>query len=318
MDITTKLIFMGTDFLLPLALGYYCRQRGSLSEIICNKIIEFNITVFCTILSALSFWVLPLNTSLLWLPFFGILLSFVPALAGYFVARNKYADGPEKASYLAASMLSNIGIIGGLCTFFLFGETGFAYIQIVAMFQNLVFFLFCFPMAQYYNNRLNNKSDGAGNITVASLFFNRNQLPVTGVAAGMLLYANSVPRPEYFGELFNVLIHVSAWTALLPVGYSVRFSEMHHYFRSILDLIPIKFVITPLVGYFVAGRLFNDPVVLGTILIAASVPSGVNAVILARLYNFNVHVASAAFVLTTALFLAVIYPGLVLWVHTGQ
>lgn len=315
MDVTTKLLYMGTDLVLPLALGYYCRQRQWLNEAFCNKIIEVNITLFCTVLAALSFWIMPLSPALLWLPVFGILLSFIPALAGYWAARGKYVDGPDKASYLASSMLSNIGALGGLCTFFLLGELGFAYNQIIAMFQNLVFFLFCFPMANYYNQQWGEQAAATEKFTFSSLFFNRKQLPVAGVIAGMLLYAGDVPRPEILGSLFNILIHISAWTALLPVGYSVQFSEMKHYYSSILDILPVKFLITPLIGYAIASQLFTDPVVLGSILIAASAPVGINAVVLARLYDFNVQIAGAAFFLTTIIFLAIVYPALFLWLH---
>lgn len=315
MDAAVKLFYIGTDLILPLALGYYCRQRQYLSESFCNKVIELNITIFCTVLAALSFWVLPLNFSLLWLPVFGILLSFIPGLTGWLIVPGKQLAGQDKASYLAAAMLSNIGTIGGLCSFFLFGEAGFAYIQIIAMFQNVVFFLFCFPMACYYNRILHKSQDGNEKITFATLFFNRNQLPVAGIVVGMVLYAGHVSRPEILADLFNVLIHVSAWTALFPVGYSIQFSKMQHYYSMVLDIVPVKFIITPLAAYLIACQLFTDPVVLGTVLIAASTPAGINAVILARLYDFNVSVASAAFFLTTAGFLAVIYPLLFYWLQ---
>lgn len=308
MDTTTKLIYIITDVLLPLTLGYYCLQRNWLNEVLCNKIIKINITVLGTILAVLSFWTLPLNRALLWLPAFGIILSFLPGLAGYFIVRGKYTEGPNKASYLASAMLSNIGSLCGLCCFFLFGEQGFAYIQIIAMFQNIVFFLFCFPMARYYNNILHKNTRSTEKISFASLFFNCNQLPVAGIAAGMLLYAGDVPRPEMLSNLFNVLIHISAWASFFPVGYSIRFSKMKYYYRSILSLLPVKFLITPLISYFIAKQLFNDPVLVGTIVMAASAPVGINAVILARLYKFNVHVASAAFVISTIFYLLIIYP----------
>lgn len=316
MDEITKLIYIVTDLLLPLALGYYCRRRNWLNEKFCNQIIEINITVFCTILAVLSFWNLPLNRSLLWLPVFGIILSFIPGLAGYLFAYKRYAAGPDKASYLASAMLSNIGALVGLCSFFLFGEQGFAYIQIIAMFQNLVFFLFCFPMSQYYNNILHKKTGSPKKVTFATLFLNRNQLPVLGIAIGMLLYAGNVPRPEAFSGIFNFLIHLSAWTAFIPIGYSIQFDEMKHYYCSILNLLPVKFIITPLAGYLIASQLFNDPVIVGTIVMAASAPVGVNAVVLARLYDFNVHVAGAAFFLSTVFFLVFIYPALFFLLHT--
>ena len=315
METTTKLFYLLTDLLLPLALGYYCRRRQWLSEDFCNKIIEINITLFCTVLALLSFWVMPLSASLLWLPFFGIFLSFLPALAGYWVVRGKYAEGPDKASYLASSMLSNMGSLGSLCTFFLFGEVGFAYNQLIAMFQNLVFFLFCIPMAYHYSQRWCSQTVCAEKTTLLSLFYNRKQLPVLGILAGMLLYAANIPRPDIFGDLSGLLIHISAWTALLPVGYSIQFTEMNHYYRAILDIVPVKFFFLPLVSYFIAGQLFTDPVLLGSILIAASCPVGINAVVLARLYDFNVHLASAAFFLTTAIFIIIVYPVIFFWLH---
>ncbi|EGO62139.1 AEC family transporter [Acetonema longum] len=314
MEIAAKLMYMFTDLVLPLTLGYYCRQKQWLSETFCNRIIDLNITVFCTILAILSFWVMPLNPTLLWLPVFGILLSFIPGLAGYWIVRGKYPDGPEKASYLAAALLSNIGSLGGLCTFFLLGEAGFAYNQIVALFQNLVFFLFCFPLASYYQKQLHQPmaETDASPSSLASLFFTRKQLPTLGTFAGILLYTGGIPRPDGLSSLFTALIHISAWFAFFPVGYSIQFAEMKHYYRSILDLLPVKFLFTPLVGYCIASQLFTDRAALGTILIAASSPVGINSVILARLYDFNVHLTSAAFFLSTAVFLAVVLPTLIL------
>ncbi|MEN6567993.1 MAG: AEC family transporter [Veillonellales bacterium] len=316
MDANIKLAYIFLDLILPLIVGYIAHSRHWLSEKFCDKLIVINILFLCTLLSILSFWVLPLKLELAWLPLFGILLSFIPGITAFLISGHKYKSGLEKGSYLASAILSNIGTLGGLCAFILFGETGFAYSQIVALFQNLVFFLFCFPMAQYYSQQSKNK-DGcaAQKLTFSSLFLNRNQLPVIGLAIGMILYLSGVPRPAIFGEIFNPLIHISAWTALLPVGYSIRFSAMKQYYGSILDLIPIKFMLTPLIGYLVARQLFTDPIVLDTILVLACVPTGINAVVIARLYDLNLHVSGAAFVLTTAIFLVIVYPLLFLWFH---
>lgn len=317
MSVTVKLLYIVIDLILPLVLGYYFRRINWLSDEFCDKIIAINITVLCTVLTVLSFWILPLNLQLLWLPLFGILLSFIPGLTAYLISNKKYEAGPEKGSYLATAILSNIGMLGGLCTFFLYGEPGFAYIQIIALFQNLVFFLFCFPMAHYYS-QLDKKEDGSRKMTVSSLFFNRNQLPVVGLAVGMALYLGDVPRPGIFDDMFSVLIHISAWMSLIPVGYSIRFAAMKDHYGRILDLIPIKFAVTPFVGYFIARYLFTDQVILGAILIAASVPTGINAVILARLYSLNLNIAGAAFFMTTAIFLFAVYPMLFFWLSMAH
>lgn len=315
MDAKIKLAYIFVDLLLPLVIGYMAHSRHWLSEKFCDRLIMANILFFCTLLSILSFWVLPLKLELAWLPLFGILLSLIPGSAAFLISGHKYKSGLEKGSYLASAILSNIGTLGGLCAFILFGETGFAYSQIVALFQNLVLFLFCFPMAQYYCDQSRNEGGCGRRATFASLFFNRNQLPVVGLAIGMLLYLSGIPRPAFMGEIFNPLIHISAWTALLPVGYSIRFSAMKQYYGSILDLVPIKFIVTPLIGYWIARQLFTDPVVLHTLLLLACVPTGINAVVTARLYDLNLHVSGAAFILTTSIFLVIVYPLLFLWFH---
>ncbi|MDF2502110.1 MAG: hypothetical protein K0Q77_2824 [Anaerosporomusa subterranea] len=317
MDVYVKLLYIVVDFILPLMLGHYLQRRHLLNEAWCKKIIVTNLTVFGTALSTLSFWNLPLQTELLWLPLFGILVSFIPGLAGYWVANKKYESGAEKASYLASAMLSNIGALASLCAFILLGERGFAYTQIISLFQNLVLFLFCFPMAQYYSQLDQNTSEDAAKTSFSSLFFSRNQLPVVGMGVGMILYLGEVPRPDILGNIFSYLIHISAWMGMIPVGYSMNFSGMRNYYASIIGLIPIKFVLTPLVAYLVAEKLFTDHVVLSSILIAASVPTGANTVILARLYDLNLHIASAAFFMTTVVFLSVVYPILFFWLNAA-
>lgn len=313
MDIVLKLGYIFIDLLLPLMLGYFFHSKHWLSEQFCNRLMMVNILVFCTALSVLSFWVLPLTFDLIWLPVFGVLLSIIPGAAAYMSSLHRYKNGLDKGAYLASAMLSNLGTLGGLCAYILFGESGFAYTQIVSMFQNLVLFLFCFPMAQYYQRRNEGLEGRLPAVTFSSLFFSKNQLPIVGLAVGMVFYLCGVPRPAFLGELFNPLIHITAWTALIPVGYSIDFSAMKKYYKIIWDLVPIKFIITPLISYLAAYQLFHDPVILYTILLLSTAPTAINAVVTARLYGLNLHIAGAAFVLTTAVFLFIVYPMLFLW-----
>ncbi|MDF2633736.1 MAG: Auxin Efflux Carrier [Pelosinus sp.] len=313
MDVKLKLLYIFMDLLLPLMLGYFFCRRKYLSEKNCDRMITFNILVISTALSILSFWVLPLRWELIWLPFFGILLSFIPGATAYLISKNKYDSSLEKGSYLASAILSNIGTLGGLCAYLLFGEAAFAYTQIVSLFQNLVLFLFCFPMAQYYRQK-SDSSEDKQKLTFSTMFLNRNQLPVVGLVVGIILCISGVPRPVFLGVVFDPLVHIAAWTALIPAGYCINFSGMKEYYGTTLDLLPIKFVITPMLGYLVAREFFNDQVLLGTILILASVPTGINAIVTARLYGLNLHVSGAAFVVTTAVFLVLVYPILFFWI----
>lgn len=308
-----KLIFLLSDMIFPLLLGYLLQQKGWLSEQICKQLILCNILILGTVLSILSCWTLPLRWELAWLPAFGILLSFIPGAAACCFVRSKYQNLLDQGSYLLSATLSNIGTLGGLGAFVLFGEAGFAYTQIVAFFQNLVLFLICFPLAQYCQQQSSPEKASNLPFRLLPLLLTRNQLPVLGLLGGMLLYGSGIPRPAALGDIFTPLVHISAWIALIPVGYSLNFRSVQKYYLPSLDLLPIKFVLTPVLTYFIARLFFQDPDIIGTLLLLASVPTGINAVVTARLYNLNLHIPGAAFILTTLVFLIVIYPAFFLF-----
>lgn len=307
MDISQKLLIFVVDLLFPLAIGYWCRRRNYFNEAFFSRMITLNVLVLYPVLSILSFWVMRLNSELIWLPFLGVFTSLIAGLAAYPRARAKYAGGLDQGSYILSAILSNHLTLGGLCVFILYGETGFAYVQLIVLFYNLVVFLFCYPLAQYYRRR--NQPGGSG-LSFKAVLFNRNQLPVLGVAIGIFLYAGGLPRPAWATAVFDPLVHIAAWTALIPVGYSADFTEMQKYWRDMIDLAFIKFLVTPLCTFALGTLLLQDPIVLNTLVVVASTPTAINAVITVRLHDLNLHLAMAAFVLTTALFLLLVYPSL--------
>lgn len=65
-----RILYIFIDIILPLAVGYVLKQRQLVSSEQCNRLIRFNIIVIVTILTLLSFWVMPLRAELLSLPFF--------------------------------------------------------------------------------------------------------------------------------------------------------------------------------------------------------------------------------------------------------
>jgi len=309
MDMKMKLILFLIDLLIPLGVGYACQYQKVVKGSFFNKMILNNILVIYPALSFLSFWVLPLNYELIWLPVIGILMGIVPGFLAYFMAQRKYENDLDRGSYVMSAILSNLGTIGGLCVFLLYGETGYAYQQLVVLFQYILMFMFCYPLAQYYYNRSQNGAKIKG-VSIRSVLFSRNQLAVVGILCGVVLQKFDVPRPETLGNVTGILIHIGAWTALIPVGYSIDFAKIKEHYREIKDLIAIKFVVTPLLIYAFARLVLTDEKMLNTILVLSCMPTAVNAVITSRIYNLNIHISVAAFIITTIVFLLIVYPAL--------
>jgi predicted permease len=308
MDIKVKAAYMLIDLVLPLAVGYFCRYQTKNGERFFRKMIEANICILYPVLSALTFWVLTLNVELIWLPILGVMLSVIPGAAAYLRVNKKYGSELDKGSYIICAMISNIGTLGGLCAFIVYGEVGFAYTQLVLLLQNVVIFMFCFPLAQYYYHKSLNRD--LEKLNIASMFLNRNQLPIVGMALGLLLNLADVERPLVVGAMIDPLVHIGAWSALLPIGYSIDFGEMRKYYFGIFDLVPIKFIITPVLMYLLADWVFTDTTMRDTILILACMPTAINAVVAVKINNLNLNIAMASFVLTTAVFLLAELPAL--------
>ena len=313
-----RIIYVFTDLVLPLALGYYLHQKQIISNKANNFLIHFNIIVVYTLLSLLSFWVLPLSPRLLWLPVFGILYAVIPGGLALLTFARRYRSDLDRGAYVMSAMLANIGTLGGLCGFILYNEIGFAYVQLVATFQNLLLVALCFPMAQYYYARHTAAQTHTRlHLSLREMFLSWNQLALLGMLAGMLLKSSGVERPPLLGSLFQSLVHIGAWISLLPVGYLMDFHRARLYYRQILDLLPLRFIIMPGIIYGLIRQLFTDQVLLGTLMIVAATPTAINAVVTSRLYKLNVDLAIAAFLLTTAVFLLLVFPLLFFYIQSG-
>ena len=281
-----RIAYIFFDIIMPIGVGYCLKKRSVVSSGFCNGLIRFNIIVVMTALALLSFWTLPLRKELMALPFFAYFNVIVPWLivkVGRFDQR--FTNVQERGSYI------------------LYGETSFAYIQLMAVFQNLVMFFVLFPMGSYYKYGV---EGGAGSsirdIPWKNVFINKNQLAVVGMVVGAILYSNGIQRPALMGDAFHFLIHFSAWASLVPIGYMIDFAALPAYFKKTAELIPVKVVVTPLILYGVS--LFFT----GTMIIAMAAPCAINALIAVRLYNLNVNLSMAAFIGTNLFYIFVFYP----------
>jgi Predicted permeases len=131
---------------------------------------------------------------------------------------------------------------------------------------------------------------------------------VIGMAIGLGLNLMNIGRPAQLEALVDPLVQLGAWTALLPVGYAIDTTGMCAYYATIKDLVPIKLILTPVAAYLIARTLFVDEIIVNTIIILAAMPTAVNTVIAVQLHRLNVDIATAAFVLTTAVCIVIELP----------
>ena len=309
-EINARLIYLGTDLILPLIAGYLLYQRRLLSDAAVNLLIRINVIVFFTLLSLFSFWALPLTRDLVILPaFFAFIILFPGFISWRFLGR-RFHSPIDRGTHLISALLSNIGTLGGICAYIIYGEPGFAYAQIGGACQNLILVLLAFPAAQYYyllhkNRGRSARLDGRAFL---GLLISWNQLSLLGMAAGLLLNLFGAVRPPVLSSAFSYLIHISAWFAMLPVGSLINFRRARHFVYLTLDMIFLRYLLVPLVAYFAARLVISDPVIRNALVLFAGVPAAINATLTARLYHLNVDYTIAVFLVTTVLYLTVLFP----------
>ena len=87
-EISARLVYLLTDLILPLIVGYLLYRRQLLTDTAVNRLIRINVVVFFTLLSLFSFWALPLTHDLLMLPaFFAFIILFPGFLSWRFLGR---------------------------------------------------------------------------------------------------------------------------------------------------------------------------------------------------------------------------------------
>lgn len=310
MVVTEKLLLFLTDLILPIVAGYLLQKQKRFGDAFFNGMMRAGILFITPFSVAISFWGSGISAENIWLPVLGVLMQMVPFGIGYFVAKKKYSSPLDQGSYILAAMLLNRGVVGSLSVYILFGEAGYSSAQLVMLLSNLVLYTFCFPMAKYYGEQGNEQKSARP--TLKSILWSPTQLPTLGIIAGIILYFTKVSRPPVFSNVLDITVHITAWLSLIPVGYSIDFGKMKGYWKSIWDIIGIKFLLTPALLYLPGRLLIPNDTVFYTFLVLAASPTAINAVVTAKLNKLNVHVAMAAFILSTAVYVLVIFPALLL------
>lgn len=303
-----RLLYVFTDLILPLIVGYFLHSRKIVSDKFINWLMKFNVVVVYTLLSLLSFWIIPLLKELLFLFPFSALYVIVPGIIAALTFAKRHKNLLNRGAYVMSAMLSNLGTLGGVCAFILYGEEGFAYTQIVGASQIILLVVLCFPLAQYYHEKHFAATQIEHVTSWRQKLFSINQMSLLGMILGLALNVNGVSRPVFFTDLFQGLVHFGAWTALLPVGFLINFSHAKYYYSRVWDLAILRFVIIPAFIYFTGRIFFHYETLLNTLFICAMAPTAINAVITSKLYKLNVNLAVASFIMTTAIFLLIIFP----------
>jgi predicted permease len=307
MSLWLQILTFFADLVLPMTAGYWLAQRAGVAANRLDPLMRLGIVTAAPALTFLTFWGVSLSPRLAWLPVLGVAMLLIPGGLALLTARAKDDHGPlERGSYILTSMLANRGVVGGLATYILFGEQGYAWSRLVVVFGPVVVFFIGFPLAGRFYQQHTGEARQPGSLR--KLILSPNQMPVVGILVGLALNLWGVPRPEAAGQAVPILVHGVAWLFLLPTGAALQVTKIARYIPDLADVLAIKFLINPLILALLAWAVGFRGELLATIVLLAASPTAIFTVVVARAQGLNTHMAMAGFVLTTLVYMACVFP----------
>ncbi len=266
-------------------------------------------------------WIADLSVgTYLALPFIGIAALATGLVLGFAGSRLLGLHPSRTGVYIGSSSFTNIGNIGGLATFILLGESGFALIPFYKLFEEFWYYSVIFPIARSYGERANPESSSA---TTASTAVSspasgirrvlRDPFLIVSASAttlGLVLNFSSLERPAFYTGLNLVLVPLSTFLMLFAIGMRLRFSLGKGHLKPALLLTAGKSLIVPTIacglGLLVGLGATPDGLGLRLVLILAAMPTGFLSLVPPTLYKLDQDFAGSLWLVSNSAILLIL------------
>jgi len=257
-----------------------------------------------------SIWILNLDDlKLIALPFIGGSALILGGVVAYFFARMLRMDRKQTGTYIVTGSFTNIGLMGGLLCFVFLGEAGYALMAFYKLFVQVIYFGIGFPIAKSYSlvdNRPDKTLRRMWRVFADPLMF----VPIASIFVAFALNISGIKRPDVFASINAVLVPMATILMLSSIGMAIRFERIGKYIKEGLLIALIKFVIVPTVAFTIAymvglGRI-EGGLPLKVVMILSSMPVAFTAMVPPTLYDLDVDLANANWLVTNLLLVLVV------------
>lgn len=256
-----------------------------------------------------AFWNNRLNdVRLVFLPMLGVFAFIVGGVLGLIASKIFKHDKRQTGAMFCVSSFSNLGSFGGLVTFILLGEKGYAYSIMYRLFEELTYFSIGYPVAKLHGTGINKKSSRNNLIDIITDPF--VLFSIIGILIGTLLNVSGIVRPAFFAKFNEVFIPLSTFLLVITVGFKMRINAIRGYLGECITVSAIKFLILPVLitslAYLLGLGSINDGLVLKTVLVMSAMPPAIYSLIPSQLYGLDIDLANSCWLVGTGLLFLVV------------
>ena len=213
------------------------------------------------------------------------------------VNKTIFSDSKDQAIYLATSLVGNTGNLGIPLGIALFGTASVPYTSILNIAN--VFFIYIFTVYFFAKDQFSFKQAFQSIFKIPAIWF-----------ALIALAFNYYQFP--IGEHFNRILEMGSYTAIVMqlVIFGIYLSQVKvktTAWKLSFHVSFVKHILLPAVGLGVIVLSSLNPYVAAILLMELMVPLAVNNVNMAALYNCRPHDVTSTILISSLLFIALIY-----------
>lgn len=279
-------------------MGYLSKM--SFKEKIDDKTITLINVYFLQVF--LTFWGLllhPIDISLVYAPSIYFIIIFIAIVLSGFFARFLFSNKKEYSIATVAAIIGNTGNLGIPINIAIFGEESIPYTTMV----NLVNVFVVYSIGVFYYSR--------GSFDTKTSLINIIKLPILWAAIlALILSINEIKPNEAIMHMLMMGAYASMTMQLFLFGiylYGTKIKEINK--TLVVWVLVFKFIILPVVAFVVLVNLELDYMIKGIVFIELLMPLAVANVNLASLYDCTPRVVTALVLLSSVVFLGIIFIG---------
>lgn len=242
-------------------------------------------------------------------PFIGFAALQLGGLFAFGFARSLKLSRRQTGAFITSGAFTNLGLIGALVCFTFLGEAGFALVVFYKFFEKFSYYGIGFPIAKSFSDRViasESILERAKKIFLDPFVL----ISTLSMLVGIVLNLSGIERPAFFSSITAVFIPTATILLLSSIGLALSFSRARIYIKEGLVIALIKFAMVPAVittiAYFLGLGDIDNGLPLKVVLILSSMPVGFTAMVPPTIYDLDVDLANAAWIVTNFSLLLVV------------
>lgn len=208
--LTFSIIILG--FVAGLIVQRYSGKLALWLSLVSTKIALMSLIPFSIFI---SLWQLKnIRLELFYLPLIGVCVIFTGIMVGVIIAKKKALTDIQMASLVSVTSMYNLGALGNLIVFTVFGEDGVAMLALFKLCEELIYYGGVFPFAKSKSPDMSMKETKNKQLWKDPIFL----IALTAVSSGVLLNIFGIPRPLFLTSFTCWMIPLGTFLLVFSVG----------------------------------------------------------------------------------------------------